>query len=138
VWCCCCWKERKERAQVATTVAAKESFRVTFKPTNRAGKQVSKPCLFSLCLAFVLSLKQSSKKKKKNKNYGCLPSLQSSVGPPAFATSTGRRAIALLFAVAASLQQRRSATTTLASASQRRKLKQRRSVVATPVATLPQ
>jgi hypothetical protein len=67
VWCCCCRKERKERAQVATTVAARESFRVTFKPTNTAGKQVSKPCLFSLYLAFVISLKLSSKKKKNKK-----------------------------------------------------------------------
>jgi len=66
-----------------------------------------------------------------------LPSLQSSVGPPAFAASTGCRAIALLFAVAASLQQCRSAATTLASMSQRRELKQRHNVVATPFATLP-
>jgi len=48
----------------------------------------------------------------KNKNSGRLPSV-----------STNRRAIALLFVVAASLQQRRNVATTLASASQRRELK---------------
>ncbi len=34
-------------------------------PTNKAGKQVSKPCLFSLCLTLVLSLKLASKNKNK-------------------------------------------------------------------------
>ncbi len=108
VWCCCCWRERKEGAQVATTVAMRGNFCVTFKPTNRAGKQVSKPCLFSLCLALVLSLKLSTKKKKQKKQ---------KFWPPAVVMSTSRRAIALFFAVAASLQQRRSAATTLALAS---------------------
>jgi hypothetical protein len=61
-----------EGVQVATTVAVGGSFRVTFKLTNRAGKQVSKPCLFSLYLALVLSLKLSSKKKNKNKKISAL------------------------------------------------------------------
>ncbi len=61
---------------------------------------------------FLALLKLSNKKKKKTKNFGRLPSLQSSVGPPAVVVSTSRRAIALLFAVTASLQQRRNAATT--------------------------
>ncbi len=58
-------------------------------PTNRAGKRVLKPCLFSLCLALVLSLKLSSQKKKKKKfGAGHLPSLQNNVALPAVAAST--------------------------------------------------
>jgi hypothetical protein len=67
-------------------------------PTNRAKKRLAnkqsqetgfEACLFSLCLALVLSLKLSSKKlKKKNKNFRRLPSLLCSVAPPAVAVST--------------------------------------------------
>jgi len=51
------------------------SFHVTFKLTNRAEKQVSKPCLFSFCLALISSLEAVEFKKKK-KNKVAAPSLQ--------------------------------------------------------------
>ncbi len=94
-----------EGAQVATTVTARGSFCVTFKPTNRAGKQVSKPCLFSLCLALVFSLKLSSKKKTKKQKFRCWP--PANVALPAIAAT-------------------------------RHELKQHRSVVAAPIAIVPQ
>jgi hypothetical protein len=127
------------------------AYVLTLLPTNRAGKQVSKPCLFSLCLALVLSLKLSS---KKNKNFGF-------VALPAVAVSTRaachRRIVrcfpSLLQATTAPQKQRRSVAATRAKAAPQRcrnaccnsittlprhVLQQRRNAPATRVVTPPQ
>jgi len=117
---------------IATTVTVKRSFCVTFKPTNKAGKQVSKPCLFSLCLAFVLSLKLSS--KEKNKNFGAaLPVVAARRAKVVPAATVPQRCELRSVAVT-----RPVATTRPAVALPRRVLQQRRSVAATRATTMAQ
>jgi len=62
-------RSARRKCKLLLLLLPEGAYVLTLLPTNRAGKQVSKPCLFSLCLALVLSLKLSSKKNKTKQKF---------------------------------------------------------------------